>query len=779
MAIDNRPNYLIRGEKIRDRLHNVDFHTKIEWWGKDETILTNEEVKKEPIVVRKALAIQHTLRNMPVKIKDHELIVGIPTMLSLALGKEFCEFALPEEVAEAKATSCVTVKQFGGIHPGNYEKLLQRGIKGLKADIYEAMDKEIRENAEPNQDKMELWRAMLISLDAVVDFAHRYSDLALREAAAEKDPVRAAELRRISVICSKVPENPPESFYEAVQGFWIFYMALHSCLEIVAVARTDQYLYPYYKADLDAGRITKDEAKDIVYSFIAKFGDRVQLDEDDWEFGHYGEDDESISGRDPDDKTFAFFQGQTKDDVLNYGLSINHWLMNMILSGVKPDGTDGTNDLTYMLLEAWDFMKLTSPVMSVRYHKDTPRELLEYCAEIQRSGRSEPVMYNDEVIIKGLVDNGIPLEDARQYTNDGCWEILIGGKCNFLYEQVHCLRLFEYVLQRGMNLAYNEREWEDLGDPEQYKTYEEFYQAYMGVVREMINKTVSNNIKHRLNRYKINPAVLLSTIVDDCVARGRDILNKGSRYTIYGLYASGVSNTVDSLAAVKKLVYEDKVITMTELVNALKANFEGYEPLRQMMLAVPKYGNNDPYVDEIMNRFLNDYDDIVRERNQWDDIKKYEAHYLLTSACATFEYYDLFGQDVGATPDGRLAKTSLSANASPSLGVDVSGPTASIKSACSPDRLRFFSGGPYDIVINPSELQGPEGINRMVGMMEAFREMGGVMLNLQCLTPELLRDAQAHPENHRDLRVHLGGLSAYFIQLCKHQQDVLIRRARG
>lgn len=777
MNAERKPAYLERGEKIRDRLHNIDFYTKKKWWGQNETILTNEEVKKEPLVVRKALAIQHTMRNMPVEIKKYELVVGVPTMLSMALGMEFCEFALPEEVQEAKDTSCMTVKQIGALHPGNYEKLLQRGIKGLKEDIYSAMEKEIAETPDPW--KMDLWRSMLISLDAVVDLAHRYSDLAMKESLKEKDAKRAAELRKISVICSKVPENPPETFYEAVQGFWLFYIAIHSCLNIVAPARTDQYLYPYYEADIKAGRITKDEAKEIIYSFIAKFGDRVQRNSKDWEFGHYGEFDEALSGHDPKDNTFAFEMGQTPDHPENYGLSINHWLMNMILSGVKPDGTDATNDLTYMLLEAWDFMKCTSPVMSVRYHKGTPRKLLEMCARIQRSGRSEPVLYNDEVIIQGLVNKGIPLEDARQYTNDGCWEIVIGGKSNFFYEQIHTLRLFEHVLQGGWNYAYNELEDDTLPPATTYKTYEEFYQAYLGALRNMIDKTVTNNIIYRKRRYKINPAVLFSTICDDCIAKGDDAYNNGMRYIIYGMYASGVSNTVDSLAAIKKLVFEDKVFTMEEVCEALKDNFEGHETMRQIMMNAPKYGNDDPYVDSIMTRFLDDYDDIVREREKGDDVQNFGSPFYLTSACATFEYYDLFGQDVGASPDGRLARTSLGANSSPALGVDVNGPTASIKSACCKDRIRFFSGGPHDIVINPDELQGQEGIDRMVGMYDTFREMGGVMLNLQCLTPEQLRDAKVHPENHKDLRVHLGGLSAYFIQLSERQQDVLIRRARG
>lgn len=468
---------MTRSELIKKRMFEKDFYEKKDWWGMNQTILDDEEVKKEPLVVRKGLAIRYTLRNMPAYIKDYELIAGITMNASVGLGREMVEFCLPEEKEWALKEHSLTYKQHGDVHPADYAKLLRVGIKGLKAEINEELDKEyLKEKDEIDEEKINLFRGMLISLDAVIEFAHRYSDLCLKESRKTDDPVRAKELLEMAHILNRVPENPAESFHEAMQSFWLFYTVQHSIMEFMPAGRTDQYLYPYYKKDIESGKITKEYARELLTSFLAKFSDCMQLNPEHWEWDHTTPLDEGWGGVNPEE---AFFFSMNNEADWNLGSSANHFLMNMMLGGVTPEGKDATNDLTYMILEQLHFLETTSPIPSVRIHKDTPRSLLELIVDLFRQGRGEPAVYMDDNIIPGLVASGIPVEDARQYANDGCWEVLIEGKTNYLYEHVHALKILEYFLMHGKSLVSGETEWRDCGEPSQYKTYEEFYETYM------------------------------------------------------------------------------------------------------------------------------------------------------------------------------------------------------------------------------------------------------------------------------------------------------------
>lgn len=767
---------MTRAELIKNRMFEKDFYTKKDWWGMGETILDNEEVKKEPLVVRKGLAIRHTLRNMPAYIKDYELVVGITMNASVGLGREMVDFCLPEEKEWALKEHSLTYKQHGDVHPADYDKLLRVGIKGLKAEINEQLDKEyLKDKAEMDLEKIDLFRGMLISLDAVIEFAHRYADICLMESRKAEDTQRAKELLEMSRVLYRVPENPAETFHEALQSFWLFYTVQHSIMEFMPAGRTDQYLYPYYKKDIEAGNITKEYARELLTSFLAKFSDCMQLNPEHWEWDHTTPLDEGWGGVNPDE---AFFFSMQNDADWNLGSSANHFLMNMMLGGVTPEGEDATNDLTYMILEQLQFLETTSPIPSVRIHKDTPRDLLELVTDILRQGRGEPAIYIDDNVIPGLVASGIPVEDARQYANDGCWEVLIEGKTNYLYEHVHALKLMEYLLMNGKSLVSGEVEWDDCGDPSKYKTYEEFYDAYMKQVYKQAHDVVMNDITHFSGcRYKINPAVLLSTLTDDCIARGKDLFDKGARYRMFGLYITGFSHAMDSLAAIKKMVFEEKRITMAELVEAMRTNYEGKEDLRMMLINdVPKFGNGVEYVDEIASKFMKDFAEYVHELNELPEVKNAEPNYILQCAAGTFEHYVQFGRDCGASADGRPYMYTVASNYSPAMGLDLNGPTAVLKSATYPDLLPFYSGGPVDIGINANEIVGKEGTDRLISIIDSFREMGGMLMTLQVLNVDTLKDAQEHPENYPTLRVRLGGMSVFWNQLAEAQQDAIILR---
>lgn len=767
---------MTRMEKIKERLFKKDYYTKIEWWGKDETILTSDEIKAEPLVVRKALAIQHLLRHMPAELKSDELIVGKINMLSVGYGREFPQYALPEE-KEAGLKSGFTEKNVAAKHPADYEKLLRVGIRGIKEEIYQAIEAELQKDS-PDQEKINLWRAMIISVDSVVDIAHRYAEMCLRQANQESDPARAKELLEMARICNKVPEYPAESYHEALQSFFFFFLSLHSCMEEVAVGRPDQYFYPYYKKDIESGAITVEQAEELTGSWLVKFSERVQMDSSHWEFDHMTAVDENYDGGCLDEADNVFSMENAEE--YNLGTSANHWEQNVILGGVKADGSDATNDLTYMILKQWNYFELVSPVMSVRFHKNSPKKLYEMCARILRTGSGEPTIYNDEPIIRGLVKSGIPLEEARCYSNDGCWEVLIPGKTNYQYGHIQVLLLLEYLLNEGVSMARGVKEAPSFGDPLQFKTFEDLYAAFLDSIRYDVDRIMNLRISYWQERYKIAPSVLFSAFLDNCIPQGLDIANGGAKYSIYTFLLTGLANCVDALIAIKKFVYDEKTLTMESLREALRTDFEGQEALRQMLInRAPKFGNDDPAADEIASRLMKDFEIIVNERAAQPDVKeKAENGFIVNVGCGTFESYANFGHRCGASADGRHSMETVSSNYSPSVGLDLHGPTAVIKSITHPDIMPYYAGGPLDMQINSDELAGEEGVKRVQSLIESFIDLGGIMMTVTGTSTEMLRDAQEHPEKYPGLRVHLGGLSAYFIALSRTQQEIIINRTK-
>ena len=761
-----------RIEKIKERLFNTEYVTRKSWWGEGETILVNEEVKSEPLIVRKSLAVLHVARNMPIEVKDDELIVGVPTMASVGFGKCFPSYALPEEKEEA-AQSSYTEKSVFGHHPANYEKLLTLGLKGIRQEIYTSL-KQKEDLRETDQEMYDFYRSVLISLDAVGELARRYAVLLMEKAEICDDMARRAELLEMSKICTRVPENPPSSFHEALQSLWITFVLFHSTMEFLPIGRSDQYLYPYYRRDIDNHVITAEQADELVGSWLAKFSERVQLDPQQWEM-HLTEQDTQYNGADPERlKGSAASAGYANDESYNFGTSANHWLINMILGGQTRDGKDATNELTYMILKNWSYLEAIVPVMSVRLHKNSPQELFELCADILRKGSGEPVLYNDDEIIPGLCKMGIPLEDARDYANDGCWETLIPGKTNFGFCNTEILQQLEYLLQNGYSLVRNRLECEDIPPIDSYDSFEAFYRSYLALLERFVRLEMKNKIKYSKARYKIAPSPLLSALMDDCITRGREYSNGGAKYKFFCFMITGFASTVDSLTAIRKLVFEDKALTLADFAKILKSNFAGQESFRQMLLnRIPKFGNDEPEVDDLAVRLLDDYAKIV-ERVR----KDCPSDYILGCGIATFEFYAKFGHDVGATADGRLAQEPLGSNFSPAIGMDISGPTAAVKSVTKPDLLPYAIGGPLDLQINPGEICGEQGLIRLVALMKSFLELGGLMLTMTGVDRETMEKAQREPEKYQNLRVRLGGLSAYFIALSKEVQDSLIKRTK-
>lgn len=756
-----------RIEKLKKRLFESDFLTKKEWWGENETILNDPEVIKKPIIIRKALAINHVARNMPIELREDELIVGKPTMASIGFGRCFPTYTLPEEDARAKEHG-LSYRNVFGHHPPSYEKILSKGLVGVREDI--AFYRAAHSNDPDAKEKNDFYDALLISLDALEELQNRYVDL-IRDAIGKcKDAVRKAELLEIYKVCQRVPKYPASSFHEALQSVWLAFSLFHSTMELIPLGRSDQYLYPYYKNDIDTGKIDKEFAEDLVGSWLVKFNERVHQNPGDWEL-HATDKDGQYNGVRPG--TEAIYGAAENDESYNYGTSANHWLINMILGGLNEDGTDATNELSYILLEQWAYLEAVVPVMSVRIHDSTPSDFKKLCCTILRNGASEPALYNDNIIIDGLTKMGIPLEDARGYSNDGCWEPLIPGKTNFGFCMLHVLQLLEYILQGGRSLVRNRIEKEGIVPLDSFGNYESFYRYFIKLLEENAVEEVSVRLMNIRERAIIAPSPLLSAFMDNSVERGLEYSVGGAKYNLFGLTLTGLSNCVDSLAAIRKLVFEERAYTLKEVADATKTNFEGNEIMRQRMLnGVPKFGNDNDYVDSICVRLMADFAEIISRLR----VRFSNENILLAPGVATFEYFVKWGHDIGASADGRTAQSPVASNYSPSHGMDVDGPTATIRSITMPDLIPYTIGAPLDIEINPNEMTGDSGLKRMESLIQTYMDLGGNILTITGTSREKLIAAQKEPEKYRNLRVRLGGFSAYFISLSKEVQNSIIGR---
>lgn len=769
--------------RIKDRLFNQEFITKKKWYFEGESILVDEEIRKEPLVVRKAKAIEYVAENLPAYIKRDELIVGNPNMCSVGFGAVFPSYATEEELAKAEYHS-LDEKSVWGHHPPRWDKVINQGLASVKEEITQAMQKELS-RSEPREGVLNEYRAMIISLEAVIKFARRHAEVALRESLAEKDPIRRRELYEICRVCSRVPEHPATTYQEALQGYWLTYCIISSCVEFVPLARGDQYLYPYFKKDLEENRITREYAIDLTGSFLAKCNERVLTNMKDWEnhfsFGIFSqglipEDTMSakVTGSWSETRSLMWRDGEDihSEANFNYGQSGNDWLMNFVVGGLHPNGTDATNELSYLFIDLIYEMELVMPTLGARIHKNSPEPYLEKIAQALRFGQGEPVIYNDDAIVPGFVDLGVPVEEANDYSNDGCWEVLIPGRSHFSYAHVENLQCLEWVLTRGESLARdNLKEGLDSGDPTGLKTWEEFYAAY----KQQVDARIEFNVKRRMENFGLSnmiaPDPLMSALMDDCIEQGKDLAQGGARHNFHLILITGLSHTVDSLAVIKKLVYEEKSVQMHDLINAIRNNWRGYDLLRaRVRNRVPKFGNDDHYVDEIAVKVCQDFQDTVEQWNRAQNVL------IFPCGIGTFENYAVLGRRVGASVDGRLAMEALAPNYSPSTGCDIQGPTAVFKSITRPNLLRYYCGCPVDMGVNANEFEGEAGIQRMVGLIRAFCDLGGQILTITSCSVDVLRDAQKNPDKHRNLRVRMGGLSAYFVCMAPEQQENIIRR---
>ena len=737
---------------------------KQETWQPD-SLVNDPATARLPLLIRRAAATAAVLREMPIEIAPDELLVGKTARAGRIVSPLLPEFASAAEKEKARGEGFTIAGGLSHKTP-DYPSLLTQGLGGILADIaFKKAEIARRPDSPEKTEKLLLMEAMEIECQAVIALAHRFADLA-DQLAAEAHPTRAAELRQIAAVCRNVPEHPADTFQEALQSVWMVHFAFFSSDTSLSLGRFDQYCGPYLENDLADGTLTMESAQELVDCLWIKFNDRAQILREN--FANDYQDHRWQAGY-----RWRTILGQDAADA------INHFGQNLLLSGIRPDGKDGTNDLTWLMLNSMERFEYTSPVVTVRLHRASPKKLLRRVAEVLKKGGGMPYIDNDDAIIPAYQKLGIPLEDARDYSNSNCWETMIAGKSDQeLIRGFNFLLILEWVLNRGVTRCRAEQEGIDSGDPRDFTSFQDVLDAwkrqldvYLGRSIDYIGRGYTTcELQHSNHgRYAYNP--LLSALTQDCIAKEEDIIRGGARYAIWHCMAEAVANCIDALAAIRQVVFDQKLVSMDTLLDALAQNWQGYENLRQQLIAcAPKYANDQAYADDIGRELLGYFTERTHAHAQ-----RYPA-IIFPCAVGTFSWYTSIGREVSASSDGRYAQDPITPNFSPSFGMDLAGPTAAIRSYCQMNGSDLAGGAPLDLRFAGSHLRGETGTVRLAALIEVFIALGGNMLTLTVTDVEELKRAMLEPMNYRGLRVRMGGWTAYFVALNPEQQRLHISK---
>ena len=795
-----------------------------------------KETEGEPIITRRAKAFAHILHNIPIIIRDNELIVGSSTIaprgcqtfpefsyewLEAELDTVATRTADPFEIAEETkaelkeadkywkgkttselATSYMAPEAIKAIEhniftPGNY---FYNGVGHVTVKYWEVLEtgfEGIMEKAQKELDgcsvgdgnyarKSHFLEAVILSCKAVIDYAGRYAKLAQEMAAQTSDPVRKQELFVIAENCSRVPAKGAQNFYEACQSFWFVQQLLQmeSSGHSISPGRFDQYMYPYYKKDMEAGTITREFAQELMDCIWVKLNDL----------------------------------NKCRDAASAEGFAGYSLFQNLIAGGQNKEGEDVTNDLSVMCIQASMHVHLPAPSLSVRVWNGSPHEFLIKAAELTRTGIGLPAYYNDEVIIPALQNRGLSLEDAREYNIIGCVEPQKAGKTEGWHDAAffNMCRPLELVFSNGMDKG--EMVGIPTGDVTQMKTFDEFFDAYKKQMEYCISLLVNADNAIDVAHAERCPLPFLSCMIDDCLKEGKSVQEGGAVYNFTGPQGFGIANMADGLFAIRKLVYEDKKVSMKELKEALAWNYDkgldaqsagdmtemimkamqkagrnvdastaegllktfmGMKPgeqktqrfkeIHDMIDEVLKFGNDIPEVDYFAREVAYTYSKPLQKYNNPRG-GKFQAGLYPVSANVPL------GGQTGATPDGRYAHTPVADGVSPSAGKDVKGPTAAATSVSRLDHFIVSNGTLFNQKFHPSALSGREGLEKFVALIRGYFDQKGMHMQFNVVDRQTLLDAQEHPEKYKHLVVRVAGYSALFTTLSRSLQDDIIRR---
>ncbi|HCL10474.1 MAG TPA: formate C-acetyltransferase/glycerol dehydratase family glycyl radical enzyme [Blautia sp.] len=795
-----------------------------------------KETEDQPIITRRAKAFSHILHNIPIIIRDEELIVGSNSIAPRGC-QTFPEFSfqwLEDELdtvetriadpfyisEQAKADLREVHKYWKGkttselataymapeairaidhniFTPGNYFyngvghvtvkywEVLEIGYEGIMAKAQAELD-HCNVGDGDYAERSRFLEAVIMSCQAVIDYANRYAKLALEMAEKCTDPQRKAELLVIASNCSKVPAKGATNFWEACQSFWFVQQLLQmeSSGHSISPGRFDQYMYPYYKKDIESGAITRTAAQELIDCIWVKLNDLNKV----------------------------------RDAASAEGFAGYSLFQNLIVGGQNKDGEDVTNDLSFMCIEASMHVHLPAPSLSIRVWNGSPHDLLIKAAELTRTGIGLPAYYNDEVIIPALQNRGLSLADAREYNIIGCVEPQKAGKTEGWHDAAffNMCRPLELVFANGMDQG--EMVGIPTGDVTKMETFDEFYDAYKKQMEYCISLLVNADNAIDVAHAKRCPLPFLSSMIDDCIKRGKTVQEGGAVYNFTGPQGFGIANMADSLYAIRQLVYQEKKFTMEELKEALAWNYgkgldeqsvrdittgilremtesgakvdadtaaavlksvmnaqmspekmARYQEIHDMIAEVPKFGNDLPEVDYFARDVAYTY---TRPLQNFKNPRggQYQAGLYPVSANVPL------GGQTGATPDGRYAHTPVADGVSPSAGKDVNGPTAAASSVAKLDHFIVSNGTLFNQKFHPSALSGREGLEKFVALIRSYFDQKGMHMQFNVVSRETLLDAQAHPENYKHLVVRVAGYSALFTTLSKSLQDDIIRR---
>lgn len=622
-------------------------------------------------------------------------------------------------------------------------KMYHEGLLDVKERINRALEAlDFINDPEATERQQEL-QAMSISCDAAILLAERHAALAEEMAQVESDAKRCAELLHIAQVCRWVPAHAPRTLQEAIQMYWFVHLGTVTELngwDSMNPGHIDQHLYPFYRKQVEEGTLTRDEAKELLCCLWIKFNNQPA----------------------PPKVGVTALESGTYNDFTNINIG-----------GITREGEDGTNELSYMILEIQEELHQLQPGLSIHIAHNTPDDFLLAGCRVIRQGRGYPSVFNPDEYVKELTRQGKSLEDAREGGCSGCIEVGAFGKEAYLLTgYLNTPKILEITLNNGIDPNTGKKLGLETGDPREFKSYDELYDAYHKQLLYFINMkmSVNNYIERMFALYA--PATFLSLFIDDCIAKGRDYYNGGARYNTTYIQCTGLGTSTDSLSTIKKHVYEDKRYSMDELLHAVATNFEGCEKMRQYIInRTPFFGNDDDDADAIAVKL---YDDLVEAIDGKPNTRGGRTCLnMLSTTC-----HNYFGSVCGATPNGRMARFAISDGTSPAHGADTNGPTSVIKSLGKLDQSK--SGGTLlNVRFTPSLLKREDDLKKLASLIRSYFTMGGHHIQFNIVDTETLHDAQHHPDEYRDLLVRVAGYSDYFNDMTQQLQDEIIARTEN
>jgi len=632
------------------------------------------------------------------------------------------------------------MEQRGPGHTVGGDKFYKKGFLQLKQEAQDSIDKlDFMKDKDALSKKHQL-EAMKIACDAIIAYAKRYSVYAREMAQKEENSLRKQELLTIADNCDIVPANPPQNYYQAIQMYWFVHIGVTTELnpwDAFSPGRLDQHLYPFYKTDAAQGSLDDEKALELLECLWIKFNNQPA----------------------PPKVGITLKESSTYTDFANINTG-----------GIAPDGSDGVNEVSYLILDCMDEMRLLQPSSNVQISRKTPNSFVKRACEISRKGWGQPAFYNTEAIVQELLNAGKTMEDARKGGTSGCVETgAFGNEAYILTGYMNLPKMVELTLTNGYDVVSKQQLGLQTGDPRSFKTYEELFDAYKKQVEYFVDiKVKGNNIIENIYAQYM-PVPFLSLVTNDCITNGKDYNAGGARYNINYIQGVGIGTITDSLAAIKYNVFDKQKFTMAEMMNALENDFEGHENIHNLVTnKTPKYGNDDDYSDDIMKSVFNLYHDTVTGRPNMKG-----GHYRINMLPTTCHVY--FGEVMIASPNGRRAHKPVSEGISPEKGADTKGPTAVIKSCSKMDHLST-GGTLLNQKFAPAVVEGETGLDQMANLVRTYFNMDGHHIQFNVIDKETLIDAQKNPDEHKDLIVRVAGYSDHFHNLSRELQDEIIGR---